>query len=208
MQGHLANREFDSVVRFSGLLSQVRQLETRAKQLDVEVSDIETRLSEISGESTSELVAGSPPQVNGAVAPSPEGGRAGPRTLRIEIDWKANNRLRDHELIISPKAVEGMVRFLGRLVEELGDEALQRISRIHVNRGPLISKSPEVDFLNKTKNEVYGHRKLPGTEYFVLTHSSTSQKRDDLIRVCRELGLVADSVKIQAIDRADSYAEL
>jgi hypothetical protein len=93
-------------------------------------------------------------------------------------------------------------------VEELGPDALQKLVRIRVNRGPLLSKSPKTDFLNQTQGRVYGHKRLRGTDYFVLTHSQTSQKADDLIRVCGVLGLVRGSVQVRVVDRVDSYSEI
>ena len=72
----------------------------------------------------------------------------------------------------------------------------------------MISKSPKTDFLNQTQGKVYGHKRLRGTDYFVLTHSQTSQKVDDLGRICRVLGLIPGSVQIRVVDRADSYSEI
>jgi hypothetical protein len=208
MQGHLAKRDFDSVTQLSALLSRVRQLQKRATELEGEVSEIETSLKGMNGKITSEQVAQIVPQLAENEGDAFEAGRAGPQTLRIEVDWKANGRQRDKELILQPKAGDSMVAFLSRLVEELGQDALQKLIRIRVNRGPLLSKSPKTDFLNQAQGKVYGHKRLRGTDYFVLTHSQTSQKADDLSRICRVLGLVPGSVQIQAVDRAECYKEM
>jgi hypothetical protein len=208
MQGHLAKRDFDSVTQLSALLSRVQQLQKRAAELEGEVSEIETSLKGINGKSTSQKVAELVPHLTGEGADAFDGGRAGPQTLRIEIDWKANGKQREKELILLPVAAESMVTFLARLVEELGQDALQKLSRIRVNRGPLLSKSPATDFLNQSQGKVYGNKRLPGTDYFVLTHSQTSQKQDDVNRVCRVLGLVPGSVQVRAVDRAECYKEM
>lgn len=205
MQGHLAKREFDAVTQLSTLLARVQQLQKRATELEADVSEIEASLKAINGKSTSEQVAELVPRLSASEAE--DAGRAGPQTLRIEIDWRANGRQREKEVILQPMAADSMVLFLSRLVEELGQDALQKL-RIPVNRGPLISKSPKTDFLNRAQGKMYGNKRLPGTDYFVLTHSQTSQKVDDLNRVCKALELVPGSVQIRTVDRADSYKEL
>lgn len=208
MQGHLAKRDFDSVTQLSALLSRVQQLQKRAAEIDGEVSGIETSLKGMNGKSTSEQVAELVPRLAGNEEDASEDGRAAPQTLRIEIDWKANGKQRDKEIILQPMAGDSMVMFLRRLVEELGQDALQKLCRIRVNRGPLLSKSPRTDFLNHVQGKVYGHKRLRGTDYFVLTHSQTSQKADDLGRISKVLGLVPGSVRIRVVDRAESYSEI
>jgi hypothetical protein len=208
MKGHLDKRDFDSVTQLAPLLSRVQQLQKRAAELDGEVSEIETSLKAMNGKITSERVAELVPRSVGKEEDGAERGRAGPQTLRIEIDWKANGKQREREIILQPIAGDGMEKFLSRLVEELGEDAIQKLRRVRVNRGPLLSRSPETDFLNQTQGKVYAHKRLRGTDYFVLTHSQTSQKADDLGRICRVVGLVPGSVQIRVVDRADCYADL
>jgi hypothetical protein len=208
MQGHLSKRDFESVTQLSTLLSRVQQLQRRATELEGDVSEIETSLKGINGKSSPQKVAELIPQLIGNESASFEAGRAGPQGLRIEVDWTANGRQRDKEIIVAPIAADGMVKLLSRLLEELGQDALQKLTRIRVNRGPLLSKTPATDFLNQTQGRPYGHKRLPGTDYYVLTHSQTSQKVDDLTRICRVLGLAAGSVQIRPVGRTDCYAEI
>jgi len=206
MQGHLAKRDFESVTQLSTLLARVQQLKKQATELEHEVAEIDASLKKMNGKSTSEQVAELIPRLAGNEAD--EGGRAGPQTLRIEIDWKANGKDHDKEVILQPMAADSMVVFLGRLVEEYGQDALQKLSRVRVNRGPLLSTSPKTDFVNQAQGKVYGNKRLRGTDYYVLTHSQTTQKADDLNRVCKVLGLVPGSVQIRVVERAESYKEL
>jgi hypothetical protein len=185
----------------------VQHLRKRTTELEGEVSEIETSLKKMNGESTFEQVAVIVPHLAGNEADPSEGGRIGPQTLKIEIDWEANGKKRAKETILQPMAGDSMVMFLSRLVEELGQDAVQKLSRLRVNRGPLISISPKTDYLNHAQGKVYSHKRLRGTEYFVLTHSQTSQKADDLSRICRVLGFVPGSVQIRAVDRAEYYKE-
>lgn len=208
MQEHLSNRKFDSVTQVSTLLSKVQQLQRRAAELDDELSEIEATLTKGDGRSVHEKVAEIVPQVRHNGDDDDIGGRSGPQTLRIEIDWKANRKSHEKEVILLPKAADGMVAFLGRAIEELGQEAMQKLIRMRINRGPLLSKNPSVDFLNQAQGRVYGHKRLRGTDFFVLTHSQTSQKATDLERICRVLGFVPGSVKIQEVKRSECYAEM
>lgn len=208
MQGHLSNRKFDSVTQVSMLLAKVQQLQRRAAELDNEVSEIEATLAKGDGRSVQEKVAEIVPQVSSNGADEDIGGRSGPQTLRIEIDWKANRKNHEKEIILLPKAADVMVKFLSRTVEEFGQEALQKLVRVRINRGPLLSQTPATDFLNQAQGRIYGNKRLRGTDYFVLTHSQTSQKAADLERICRVLGFVPGSVKIREVKRAECYAEI
>jgi len=185
----------------------VQHLRKRATELEGEVSEIETSLKKMGSQSTFAQVAELVPHLDRNEMDVRDAERGRLRTLRIEIDWDANGKQRDKEIIIRPMAAGSMAVFLSRLVEEFGPDAVQKLSCVRVNRGPLISKSPETDFLNKSQGVVYNHKRLRGTEYFILTHSQTSQKIDDLNRICRVLGLVPGSVQIRTVDRAEYYKE-
>ena len=208
MQEHLSNRKFDSVTQVSTLLSKVQQLQKRATELDDEVSEIEATLTKGDGKSVQEKVAEIVPHVSHNGEDEDFGGRSGPKTLRIEIDWKANRKNHEKEVVLLPKAADGMIKFLSRAVEEFGQEALQKLIRMRINRGLLLSKTPATDFLNQAQGRVYAHKRLRGTDFFVLTHSQTSQKATDLERICRVLGFVPGSVKISEVKRAECYAEI
>jgi hypothetical protein len=208
MQRHLSKSDFESVTRLSTLLSRLQLLQKRAAELDGEISEIESTIKGLNGKTTSQKVAEIAPLVTHTDDHSEDFGRAGPQTLRIEIDWKANGKTHEKELIILPKAGDGVVKFLSRVVEEFGQDALQKLSRVKINRGLLLSKTPATDFLNQAQGKVYAHKRLRGTDYYVLTHSQTSQKMDDINRICRVLGFVPGSVQVRTVSREDCYAEI
>lgn len=208
MQSHLTKRDFESVTRLSTVLNRVQLLQKRATELDGELSEIETTIKGVNGKAMPQTVADMLPKVAHTGEDSEEFGRAEPQTLRIEVDWKANGKTHEKEIIFLPKAGDSMVKFLSRVVEEFGQDALQKLRRIRINRGPLLSKTPATDFLNQAQGKLYGHKRLRGTDDFVLTHSQTSQKVDDVNRICRVLGLVPGSVQVRAMSRSDSYAEI
>jgi hypothetical protein len=208
MQTHLAKRDFESVTRLSTLLNRAQLLQRRATELDGEISEVEASIQSVNGKTKSQTVAEVVPRLHYATEDSEDSGRAGPKTLRIEINWKANGKAHDNEVVLFPKAGDSMVAFLSRVVKEFGEDAIQKLSRIRISRGPLLSKMPATDFLNQAQGREYGNKRLPKTDYFVLTHSQTSQKVDDINRVCRVLGLIPGSVQVRAVSRADCYAEM
>jgi hypothetical protein len=208
MQGHLSKRDFQSVTHLSTLLARLQSLQKRATELDGEISEIETTIGALNGKTTPQKVAEIVPQLVHTNGDSEDFGRTGPQTLRIEVDWKANGKTHEKELILLPKAGDGVVKFLSRVIEEFGPDALQKLSRVKINRGLLLSKTPATDFLNQAQGKVYAHKRLRGTDYYVLTHSQTSQKMDDIIRICRVLGFVPGSVQVRTVSRADCYAEI
>jgi len=203
MQECLASRDFNSVTALSKLLSRVQQLQKHTNEITRDVSEIEELLKSLNGKRTfpewpSRVEQGTKEETDGLT-------RAGQRTLCIEVDWRANGKNRERETIIYSKAADSMVRFLSQVVGLFGEDALQKLNRIRINRGPLLSKTPTVDFLNKTQGKMYGHKRLLGTDYFVLTHSQTSQKAQDLDRICRVVGLVPGSVRISQVRKSDYY---
>lgn len=191
MQEQLGNQQFDSVATTSSVLARARQLQKQLEKDEEELNEIERIVKDlINGSNT--RAGGSP---NGAKLHS-EGGRAEPQTIRIKIDWKANRRNKDAEEIYSSKAAEVMAEFIARLVEEFGQEVLQKlVQEVRANRAPLLSRSPEREFGG------YQRRQIRGTDWFLLTHNSTSEKIDLLKRVCRILGLTPGSVEIVAEGR-------
>ena len=201
MQGCLAKRDFESVTKFSTLLNRVQILQKRAIELNSELSDIETTLKGGHGDTAPKKVTEILQKLGPASEDPEEFGRAGHQTLRIEIDWRANGKAHEKEIIFLPRACDSMVHFLNRVVEEFGQDAVQKLTHIRINRGPLLSKTPARDFLNRTQGRLYSHKRLRGTDYFVLTHSQTSQKLEDVNRICRVLGFAPGSVQVRAESR-------
>ena len=205
MQDHLATHDFNTVTLLSPLLSRVQALQNRNIELEREVSEIETTLKGLNGKGTSQKVAELIPPLTAAYEEEHDSARGRTQTLRLKIDWKANGRTHESETICQPTAAASMTAFVARVLEELGQEALQKLTRVRINRGPLLSKTPATDFLNQAQGKLYGHKRVKNTEFYVLTHSPTTQKIDDINKICRVLGLKAGSVQIETIDRLDIY---
>ena len=201
MQEHLSASDFDTVTILSPLLSRVQELQKRNADIEREVTEIEATLKATKGKFHSQKVAELVPQLTAAYENGNEAERGRPQTLKIRVDWKANQRNKEAEEICENTAAASMAVFVGRLIQELGQDVLPKLERVRINRGPLISKAPTKDFVNQAQGKLYGHKKIRGSDYYILTHSQTSQKVEDLNRVCRVLGFIPGSVQIEQVNR-------
>jgi hypothetical protein len=112
--------------------------------------------------------------------------------LLVEIDLPRAGKLR----ISERTAADTMVVLMEHLLTSLGLGALEKLQQFRTGRGPLISRDPSRDFRNSKRDEIYGHRKIPGTDLYVITHSSTSEKVARLKEALRYLGLPPGSYRI------------
>ena len=204
MQRELAAQNFDAATALSPLLSRLKDLQKRSDLVRSELAEIQSALSHTNGKPNAQHVVELLPRL-GAMDDYEEVGRSRPQTLRLKIDWQANRRSHDDEEICEHTAAATMTTFINRIIQEFGEQAIKKLEAIRVNRGPLISKTPAADFVNQAQGRLYGHKKIRGTDYYLLTHSSTSQKVEDIRRVCRVLGFVPGSVQIEQLDRENMY---
>jgi hypothetical protein len=203
MQANLSAGKYDEVTRLSAPLSRLRRLKEDSDAISNEVLEMERNLEQ-------ETHNGSLPtdglSKSFASPEFDEPNRGRPQTLHLEIDWRANHRSHPREEICENTAAACLAIFVSRLIEEFGEEAIEKLAGMRINRGPLISQTPAKDFVNRAKGNLYGHKKIRGTGYYLLTHSSTPQKIEDIKRICKVIGLVAGSVTVKQTDRQNMYA--
>ena len=120
------------------------------------------------------------------------------KKLRIEIDWSKLGK-GPAETICENVSSVTMVKFVNRIFEMFGESDLEKLARLRLNRGPFLSKSPAVDFSNKSAGTLYQHQPVPGTEYFVLTHSANVEKVADIRRAVQQLGIPAGVVTVTEV---------
>jgi hypothetical protein len=127
-------------------------------------------------------------------------GSNGGRYLVAVLDWSETGRSLPREIIAEPVAARTMAKFVGRLISVLGEDAAITLAGLRINRGPLLSKQPARDFRNPIRGTPYGHQQVPGTAYYVLTHSGTPEKLVQLRMVADKLGLPPGTVSINLAD--------
>ena len=109
--------------------------------------------------------------------------------VEIVVDWPACGLPRPRAVVSEPKASDTLVAFISELNAALGPDSLRKLTQLQVSRGPLLSENPAVDFLNSKRGTQYAHHQVPGTAFFVLTHSSTDEKLEVIREAWRALGL-------------------
>jgi hypothetical protein len=126
----------------------------------------------------------------------PQGGTKGPQSnMSVVIRWDIIGKGAS-EAIRAATAAATLVRVIQRLHQVYGAGTLEKIEKFRVSRGPLVSRNPGRDFTNRSSMETYVNHPIPGTGYFVLTHSSTDQKIQDLKELLNFLKLPAPMLEI------------
>jgi hypothetical protein len=124
--------------------------------------------------------------------------------IRIVVDWSvlnaqlANKNLPEKEFI-SDKSGETLANFLASLIHVFGEPMAERLMHIPVSRGHPLSRSPTVDFLNPEQGMPYPYKPVSGTDLYVFTNTSNTEKRDDIRKLVTELGFPAESVNVSII---------
>ncbi len=108
--------------------------------------------------------------------------------IKVKIKWIIAGKNLSHEVIDERTAAGTMAKVIERLADVYGQSVLERLSTLQVNRGPLVTRNP---------NRKYQHRRVMG--YFVLTHSSTSEKSEIMRRISSHLSLPADLFEVETV---------
>jgi negative regulator of replication initiation len=118
--------------------------------------------------------------------------------IRVSIDWRSVSQSRDLTRIEQAKGSKALVGFLSEIYSVMGEEALEKLTALRISRGPLVSVDPKRDFINRGDGSVYAHHPIPGTKYFVITHSGTTEKMEAMRAAARLIGL-KNAVSIERI---------
>lgn len=118
-------------------------------------------------------------------------------SVNVQINWQRCGINRPIAKINEAKMSANLVRFVTEIKDALGIEALKKLTAFKISRGPPLSQNPNSDYVNKTNGSIYSHHLVPGTTYYVLTHSSTHEKRDAIRGAWYFLGLPEDALSVQ-----------
>lgn len=121
--------------------------------------------------------------------------------LLITIRWALAGESLADELIDDESAADALAHFLEALVAVQGVGILSSIQQIQVGSSSLISRNPHHDFRNPNTNDPYGHRPIGKTGWHVKTHSSTSQKVDQIHQVKTLLGMPRTAIEVEVVEK-------
>lgn len=185
--------DVEDISRLTSLAKRANDIQRTLTTLDKELVDIEARLRNGHTADAAPL----PPSSRDAHnwnTPYPHA------RLRVTIDWPGLGVARPVAVLADQHPTHTFLMFIKEIRAALGDEALQRLSTLRVSRGPLVSLNPKTDYRNPRQGTLYSHYHFDGTPYYVLTHSSTSEKGQNIQEAIKHLGLDTKKVQIDLRD--------
>lgn len=121
--------------------------------------------------------------------------------LRVTICWTKLGVAADEEVIEERTAADTLMRLFERLSEQMGIQILERASKVIHGDRPLLSRSPTRDWVNPNSGEPYTARSIGRTGWYVITHSATQQKIDQIQAVSQGLGFLSSAIRAEAVAR-------
>jgi hypothetical protein len=126
----------------------------------------------------------------------PSGGTKGPQSnISVVMRWDIIGKGQPERLRAATAAAT-LVQTILRLSKVLGPETLERLAQLRISRGPLLSRNPARDFMNKTSMETYQNHLIPGTDLYVFTNTSTDEKVKHLNEIVRFLRMPASFIEV------------
>ena len=201
IERHASVHDVEMVTTLSTLASRLKTLEQRTVDIEQEIKIIAAALSKPNGkpdfnESLRDASYTTRSQQNF------NGDRGGATGFRIKLDWERVGKSLPTETIFLNTAAATLTQFLQRISEVFGEQVFDKLVSLRVNRGPFVSKSPRIDYLNRATGEIYANRRIPNTNVSVLTHSSTAQKVGDIKRAMRVLGFPPGFVQLETVQKS------
>lgn len=166
----------------------------RAKTLATAVSDLDSSLKRLI--EVRRQVRDALSRFDQLTRTTTRGARTRPQ---ITIHWRLAGHDLNDETIDESLGADSLARYIERLVAVLGPEILTSIQQIPMGSSGLVSKTPNRDFVNPASGELYGFKKIAGTEWSVKTHSSTAHKIEQIHEIKTLLGLPRFAVETEVV---------
>lgn len=192
--------DLGEIARLTRLATRVAEIEQTQKRLAQELVQISTELDRDSKESFS---AGTPRTQATNSGPPTTPSDWSPRLrgpLTLEINWSAGGKPYPNQTICEPKASETMRVFFEAILSRFGENELEKLSALRVSRAPLLSRRPEIEFLNRRQGTLYAHQRVGSSDWHVLTHSATREKIEITRAVAQALGFPPGAISTRTID--------
>lgn len=180
----------DEITRITRIAERVREIQRVHEKLDAELQSLATELS------------GSAPVAAKTVLSGPTNTALmnfrGP--LAIEIDWSSIGLPLPKQLICERKASDTLRVLMENILAQFGDETLEKLASLRVNRAPPLSRCPQEDFLNRKRGITYQNQRIGDSAWYVLTHSSTNEKIEFVGQLARALRFPPGALTAREID--------
>lgn len=198
-----SNFQTSEITRLNKLAERVSEIQTTQRKLEQELASLAAELNTpASSHSTPTGMAAS--TYNELSSPASAPRLSGVRHLlgpvAITVDWATIGKPYPKQIICERKASDTLRVFFETIHDRFGPETLARLVAIRANRAPLLSREPQSEFLNSKQGVCYQHQRIGSTEWYVLTHSSTSEKLAIIRQVARALRFPPGAVAVQEVD--------
>jgi len=130
---------------------------------------------------------------------SSAGTRSAVTRLQIVINWRAAGRSLEPLTLQESTAAKTLAKFMDALARVLGADIFPKLKVLPVGSAGLVSRQPELEFINPVTSEIYGHQPIGATGWFVHTHTANSTKLDQIEKVCALLSLPLGTVTAKMI---------
>jgi len=195
-----------------GDLGAIARLSPKLKELSLmeeQLTDLEQRISSFSGQGVTG--GATTPLSNEAMPPSYSFTRSrAPQKqeqtrLKVTVRWSALGKALSDEILMDRFANITQAELLGKLVLHLGQTVLHQLKEFSKTQGGRmhISENPKRDpnFINQANDTVYAHKPIPGTNLFLLTNTSTEEKKEDLDLFLNFARLPREAVSVEIIGK-------
>lgn len=208
-----SKKDAAAIARVAATANRIVQLQGQLSEIDSEIQRIRQTLAAYEPRPDVPLPPSVPTQgqgtgVDDAASDAAASTRLVRHALRIQVDWGRIGKSRGIEVISEHKASDTQAKWAERVYEELGPEALEKLAHFRISRGPMVSRNPERDFLNRASGALFSYQPVGRSGFFILTHSQTSQKVADLKAASKLLGFPVGSVLVEEVAKQDRHTHL
>jgi len=127
--------------------------------------------------------------------------KAPPTVLRIKLCWSKLGLPGADDIIEERMAADALPRLFELLAEKMGAQVLERAGQVMHGDRPLLSRRPAQEWINPNSGAPYASKVIGHTGWYVITHSSTRQKIEQIEALARSLGIPLGTIQAEAVAR-------
>lgn len=194
----------DEIARITRVAERVTEIQRIQSKLEAEIQSLGRDLdaSAISPATTTAAKSTTATEAIGLAVRSSERRAYLIGPLAVEIEWAAVGLHFPKQTICERKASDTLRVLLENILARFGDETMEKLALLRVNRAPPLSRRPEVDFLNRKRGVSYQNQRVGNSSWHVLTHSSTNEKIEFVRQLAQALrfppgALIAREIDVQ-----------
>jgi hypothetical protein len=190
------------LLAFATTANRIRQFNDKLDEIEHEIPRLKEALTNFSTQRENPVATRSTPMPSTPIRANGQHKSPG-KKIRIEVDWSriGKDKTNGKEVICEHKASDSLTKFVIRLYQEIGEGILPKLNQVRISRGPLVSKSPQTDYVNNSTGILFQHQPVLETGYHVLTHSSNNEKIGYISKACQALRLPIGMVTAEELEK-------